>query len=218
MPEECTLLPGAYGVLMQGALFLCACGVLVAKKVTEAARRSWWSFGLDSSKQIAGAGWVHGLNMLAAHQLHSLLTADDRCDQCDWYWINIMIDTTLGVVVEYALLRALEARLPSLLGGEADEFRGGHYYDLVGVEPVFHWRRYAKQMGLWLLVVTLMKASMVLLMLLCRSPLEAATRLALGPLGGDPTVKLTVVMLATPLCMNAFQFLTVDAFIRRQDT
>jgi len=58
-------------------------------------------FCLDSSKQIAGAGWIHVANMFCAMILGKVAK---RGDQCEWYWIEIMLDTTLGVAVEYYLL------------------------------------------------------------------------------------------------------------------
>lgn len=212
----CSLLPGIYGLVMQGLLFGCACAVLVCKQVAETPRRLWLSFLLDASKQLTGAGWIHVLNMLFAVQLHRFLNAGD---ECLWYWLHIVVDTTLGVAVEYALLELLSACLRRGLGdAAAEEFQGGHYYeDVHGGASMFRWRRYGKQLALWLSVVTLMKLIVVAFLLALRHPLVFIAGAALSPLDQNPMSKLAVVMIATPLCMNALQFWLVDGFLKQQE-
>jgi hypothetical protein len=213
----CSLLPGVYGMLMQALLFLCVCGVLAYKKATEERGRTWFSFLLDSSKQMIGAAWIHVLNLTCAVVIDRHLSTGD---QCLWYWINIVLDTTLGVAAEYALLEALSACLRRGLGdAAAEEFKGGHYYELAAgaVEEVFRWERYAKQLALWLLVVSLMKLCMVALMLSLSGVLAAVAAALLQPLEKRPRLKLAVVMIVTPVCMNAFQFWVVDEILKKRE-
>ena len=64
MADECEVLPGILGLVVQMALFLCCVGILVVKKVREGSERTWFDFMLDGSKQFIGAGYIHLLNLL----------------------------------------------------------------------------------------------------------------------------------------------------------
>jgi len=221
--DFCHVLPGWTGCAVQVLLFLITVGVLVAMKVREGTKRTWVDFTLDSSKQIIGAGWVHVMNLLCAVVL-GRITSGDTCDECEWYWINIVLDTTVGVGVQYVLLRALtnlvlrclqssssRALLP--VGGVAEDFSTGDYRsrETGKVLP----KRYLKQLALWLVVVSGMKLSIVLLMIVCSAPLQFLASIALKPFIQRPATKLIVVMVLTPMCMNAFQFWVTDNFLQK---
>jgi len=209
----CTLLPGFFGALLQGALFLGVCGTLLWKKHFDKPPRSWPCFLADSSKQIVGAGWIHILNILSAMKLQRHLEVGD---ECAWYWINIVVDCTVGVVVEYVSLEAYLSVLSVALKEDAvEEFQGGHYYERdVSGNLVFHWRRYFKQLGLWILVVSQMKSCVVVLMLMFHATLLKVAESALD-LFQDEKSKLLMVMVITPFFMNALQFWLVDNFLKR---
>lgn len=183
---------------------------MVLKKVREGAERTWWEFGLDSSKQFIGAGWIHILNLAFATMMGRVMAAGD---ECEWYWINIMVDTTLGVAVEYALLRAITGALDGGLGEASQEYHSGLYWE----RGEFKVRRYLKQLAVWLIIVTLMKLLVVVFMLVLSVPLVAIASFVLGPFLKQPQLKLIVVMIATPVTMNAFQFWVTDNFIKKQE-
>mmetsp|Transcript_69267 Transcript_69267/g.202809 ORF Transcript_69267/g.202809 Transcript_69267/m.202809 type:complete len:246 (-) Transcript_69267:131-868(-) len=209
---ECSLLPGFFGILVQFALFVLVCLVLVMKKKLEDRRRSsrrpWPVFCLDCSKQVIGAGWLHLLNLLSA----TMLGRDKVMGACEWYWLNIVIDDTLGVYVEYLLFCYITRALRRALSGEAENFRSGSYRHSFSGE--FQLERYAKQLVMWLLVVSLMKVAMLLIMVICKTPLQRFTSFALWPVLASPTAELIVVMIITPFFMNALQCWVVDNFIR----
>eukprot|EP00746_Dinoflagellata_sp_MGD_P163579 gnl/MRDRNA2_/MRDRNA2_91698_c0_seq1.p1 gnl/MRDRNA2_/MRDRNA2_91698_c0~~gnl/MRDRNA2_/MRDRNA2_91698_c0_seq1.p1 ORF type:complete len:222 (-),score=49.24 gnl/MRDRNA2_/MRDRNA2_91698_c0_seq1:120-785(-) len=206
MVGGCQVLPGIFGIAVQGLLFFCSVGILVLKKYREKSDRTWFEFGLDSSKQLFGAGWIHIMNLLFAQQLERRLAG--RSDECDWYWVNIMVDTTLGVYVEYLLLAFITTWI---LRG--NDFKSGDYMDETGaVIP----RKYVKQLIVWLFVVTGMKMCMLALMLVGRHQFETAATFILAPVNNIPTLKLLTVMIATPVCMNAFQFWVVDNIIKKK--
>ncbi|CAL1172646.1 unnamed protein product [Cladocopium goreaui] len=207
--KPCIVLPGLYGLLVQLLLFACCIGTLIAKKVVEGGERTWFQFGLDSSKQLIGAGWIHILNLLCAELLGSQM---GQGDECEWYWLNIILDTTLGVLIEYLLLRVLTDALNTVLEEGAQDFRTGSYWR--GGE--FQVIMYAKQLGLWLVIVTFMKLFMVILMILLAKPLTIAAGVCLKPFM-DPLLKLLVVMIATPIIMNAFQLWVTDNFIKKRE-
>jgi hypothetical protein len=204
----CDVLPGVFGVAVQGILFVCCMGVLLFKFSRDKVR-SFKEFALDSSKQIIGAGWIHVLNLAFAEKLEENM---ETGDQCEWYWVNIMVDTTIGVLVEYALLHLINGAIDTYLPDQASDFESGAYKNPATGE--FMPKKYAKQLGVWVVVVSGMKISMLVLMLVACMPLQKVSALVLGPVMKDKQLKLLAVMIVTPLCMNAFQFWVVDNIIK----
>mmetsp|Transcript_101677 Transcript_101677/g.323039 ORF Transcript_101677/g.323039 Transcript_101677/m.323039 type:complete len:248 (+) Transcript_101677:51-794(+) len=210
---DCSLLPGFFGILVQTVLFLIILLVLVVKKKLEdrqrSTRRPWSTFLLDISKQLVGNGWLHMLNLACA----TLLGLEQALmSPCEWYWVSIVVDTTLGCYVEYVLLTHITSALVFISGNAAEEFRSGSYRHPSTGE--FQPRRYAKQLAVWLLVVSLMKVSMLGLTILFKKPLHTIASTVLRSVLGDPAAELLVVMIVTPLFMNALQCWVVDNFIR----
>ncbi len=196
----CQLLPGLRGALVQAALFGCCVAVLLGKYALDHAGRRFADFLLDSSKQLAGAFVVHLLNLALAERLRAL----DRGDACDWYFVNIVVDCTVGVGIEFLLLRGAAGAAAQL----DDDFCTGAYRVGGKVCP----RRYWKQLGLWLGVVVCMKLCVLALLEAAAAPLRAASGALLDGLAAGP--KLVCVMIATPMAMNSVQFVLTDAFLR----
>lgn len=213
MSEQCTLLPGAYGVFVQGLLFVVSVGALVAKKKREdmllrLEARTWSTFVLDSSKQLAGAAWVHVVNLVCAWFLGMHFEASG----CDWYWVNIMLDTTLGVAIECILLWVLTEAF-EWATFNMGTFRSGEYKDEAGR---FVPAKYLAQLAVWLFCVTFMKLLMFFVMLSLHMPLQLLAELFLAPFLGFPQGKLLVVTVVTPCIMNAVQLWLTDSFIKRR--
>jgi len=215
---ECLVLPGIGGVAVQCLLLACCVGVFVFKRKKEEKRlgpeaRSKEEFTLDASKQFASAAWLHCMNLGFASALNTLMAGGD---ECGWYWINIMVDTTLGTAVAYVLLLIANAFLKKkLTPAAAEEFRSGEYKADDGYISM---KRYMKQLCLWLVVVSFMKVLMVLFMFLFSGPLMGIAGFVLAPFLSEPWLKLLVVMIAFPLVMDSFQIWMVDNFIKKRET
>lgn len=209
----CTLLPGFFGVFVQGLLFAASCGVLIFKKKQEERNlrleaRSWPTFLLDSSKQLLGSAWVHAVNMMCA----VLLGVEFEGDGCEWYWVNIMVDTTLGVGIEYMLLWILTEAFETATLHQGI-FRTGDYKDAHTGQLIPF--RYFAQLGVWLLCITFMKFAVVILMLTFHSQFQMIAHGFITALASTAQAKLVVVMVLTPCIMNAFQFWLTDNFIKK---
>eukprot|EP00927_Polykrikos_kofoidii_P048459 TRINITY_DN42730_c0_g1_i1.p1 TRINITY_DN42730_c0_g1~~TRINITY_DN42730_c0_g1_i1.p1 ORF type:complete len:258 (+),score=15.09 TRINITY_DN42730_c0_g1_i1:101-775(+) len=201
---ECKVLSGLFAIFIQGILFIISIGVLALKFKLDPAGRTLTQFVFDSSKQIVGAGWIHVLNLAFSVVLESATTGGD---QCAWYWIEIMVDTTLGVGVEYVILLGLVHLLAKFVSREvALEATSGTYM----LDGQFQWGSYSRQLGVWLVAVSSMKIVMVLLFLILSVPLQAVAEFILSPCQNLPSVKLVVVMILTPGIMNSLQFWLVD--------
>jgi hypothetical protein len=208
---ECKVLPGTTGNLVQVLLFLACCCALFAKFKREHGGRDLCEFLLDSSKQLFGAGLIHVLNLYFAQRLEKHFEAVG--DECHWYWVNIVVDCTLGVAVEYLLLRCLMIYIANLCAGREKQLETGVYKNEDGK---FESSMYLKQLVFWLLIVTLMKLSMVVIMMLFHSALLGAAKLALAPFAFNATLTLLVVMIITPFIMNTFQFWMVDNLLKKK--
>lgn len=208
---SCSVVGGSFAVVVQICLAVITCMVLVWKKVYETGARTWFDFGLDSSKQLAGAGWVHIANMLCAVLLATDLPG---VDGCSWYAANVIIDTTLGVFVEILLLRSIQHLAKIHCSREiADALESGVYWKNTVLGREFQMANYFIQLFLWLLIVTVMKIAMVATMQIMPWVVYAINFLLIG-FADRPQGKLFVVMICVPMVMNTFQFVVTDNFIK----
>lgn len=183
----------------------------------------------DASKQAIGALFVHLVNVAVSWLLGQSDKITTTNNPCVWYFLNVLFDTTLGVFIMVAFLRAMDRfyRQCKITGME-----NGYY----GQPP--SWWIWSKQlMGfLWCLTGT-----KIIIILLLQIPfLSAAAEWLLQPIS-DPRTQLLLVrnipiaqpftrslhtslslsptsnaqvMLIFPLIMNVFQFWMVDNFIK----
>jgi len=105
MPEKCGLMPPGLGPVVQCILGCVCVSVLAYKCHIDKSGRGTVRFVFDSSKNFAGALWMHVANLIVAGILGR--QASSGGDACQWYFIEIVVDTTLGVYVEYRLIKAL---------------------------------------------------------------------------------------------------------------
>jgi hypothetical protein len=159
---------------------------------------------------MVGASWLHVLNIVFSFALHHL-----GGDECSWYWIHITVDTTLGVFVNYQLHRLIyKVIVPKWCSPTmAANFKSGDY-GLAGGKV--HWGKYFRQLFVWLFIVSVMKCTMVLIMLVGHVVLIAIATWTLSPFRKNPELKLMVVMVLTPLVMNLVQFWITDSFTRKK--
>lgn len=209
--QECKVLAGSAGKVMQVLLFVCSVTALIFKYRREPGDRKPLEFVMDSSKQLIGAAWIHVLNLCFATGLEAHFQAGD---QCQWYWLNIMLDCTLGIAVEYVLMLLLTSCIKQTMPTQSSDLETGDYRGpgdgscLPG--------KYLKQLCMWLVIVSLMKICMFAIMALGHQNLTSLAQAILKPFASDATLKLFVVMIFTPVTMNVFQFWMVDNFIKRQ--
>lgn len=210
-PEQCQVLGDVFGVVVQGLLAAVVACTLLLKWWLEKPQRRFKIFALDSSKQFFGAGAIHVSNMLCAVVFASMME-HHAGDECAWYWVNIMIDTTFGVVVCYALLKATEA----LFGYDT-----GHYGKKA--ETGIDWEqdpdygKWFQQIVVWCFIVMLMKAVVVCMMAAAPAFWVWLANSATHWIH-DRQHRLIFVMIVTPTMMNMFQFLVQDSFLKHQKT
>jgi hypothetical protein len=197
-------LTDAWGRIVQVLLGVVAFSVLVIKRYTESPRRPlkiWW---YDTSKQALSAGAIHIINVLG-----SVLLSDTTklTDTCIWYFMSIFLDSTIGLLIVYVLLR-WSAHLVDKY--KWNDLRSGVY----GYPPSS--KRWAKQTGIYLLVCLVEKIIVFLLML--ASFWQKLGEHILSPLGNlSDRLETTFALLIAPFVINAIWFWVVDNFLMKAE-
>ncbi|KAJ3411408.1 hypothetical protein HDV05_002288 [Chytridiales sp. JEL 0842] len=203
---QCKLMDG-FAVVIQSLLALIAFGSLVYKRQIEHPPRPWLIWAFDTSKQVLASVLVHFSNVLFAYLTSSKGEEGEGMsgNPCVWYFLNILLDTTIGVGILYIFLRILH-ELAFRFGIRGVE--SGHY----GNPPrISYW---LKQTTLFILSWTLLK----LLVLWSLSTFPFFSRLGewvLKPVQrmGERT-QVVFVMLVFPLGMNVVQAWLIDGVIK----
>lgn len=231
----CTVLPGNFGKIVQGSLALLTMATLSYKWKTDTSGRNRLMFMMDTFKNCSGAASLHFANILFARVLAPVL---EGADECHWYFIEIMIDTTLGVYVEFLLLMQIIGGLQycacTAMAQDLSQHAGGgdseqpeipsqgvcsasaqltSDQDAPSSQGNFsdiNFVKYFKQVFMWLFVVLMMKGVMVLIMLIMAPQLIATANFLLSPVDANPNVELLLVMMVTPAIMNSLQFWLQD--------
>lgn len=217
---KCELL-GPIALFVQGLLGVLAISSLVWKRYHEwPNRRPWRIWIYDVSKQVIGASFIHvinlvlsilsklrpGVHLAVSSQLKPLLKKPSIISDnpCDYYFLNILFDTTIGIPVLYFFIVVLTELLRRV---GIQGVRSGEY----GEPPKF-WN-YVKQLTIYLLALGLMKVGIYIIVVVFPVLVHIAVWL-LARLDPYPNVQVTFVLLVFPLVMNIFQYYVVDNLIQ----
>ncbi|KAJ8408145.1 hypothetical protein AAFF_G00263730 [Aldrovandia affinis] len=189
-------LTDSFGIFLQGLLAMVAFSTLMLKRFREPKheRRPWRIWFLDTSKQAIGMLFIHFANVYLSD-----LTKEDPCSL---YLINFLLDATLGMLLIYAGVRAINALVE---WRQWDSLRFGEYG-----EPV-QCRAWAGQCALYILIMMFEKIFIILVLLIPQWKQLAL----LNPIS-NPKLELAIVMLIVPFFVNALMFWVVDNFLMRK--
>jgi len=206
--SHCELLGkwGSFGWWIQGFLAFVSFASLVGKRFTDKVRRPWKVWFFDTSKQGLQCLMVHFLNIMLARGFDSWLGLD--ADPCNWYWINLSLDCTIGVLVMYLLLRSAQCAYRSKWVGRPELARSGDY----GNPPVCG--IFFRQLLDWLCMAVVQKLLLAIFVVIFGRQLSDISTWLLGWLDSYPKAKLVVVMVLTPLSLNVFALWTADSFLQ----
>eukprot|EP00048_Salpingoeca_helianthica_P005451 m.88003 g.88003 ORF g.88003 m.88003 type:complete len:229 (-) comp13604_c0_seq2:24-710(-) len=193
-----------WGVAVQAVLGAVAFCILILKRLRENPRRDWRIWFFDASKQALAASLVHLFNVFFS----DFLTAHSSDhDPCTWYFMNILLDSTLGLLFIYGCLVAL-ARMVERYDWEL--LRSGDY----GKPP--QTKAWMWQMLVYVVIAVVEKVAVSALML---APFwQTLGNQILRPLA-DASEKFETVftMLLVPLVINAIWFWVVDNFLMKAE-
>ncbi|KAI8639254.1 vacuolar membrane protein-domain-containing protein [Parasitella parasitica] len=205
--KSCQLLDG-FGILIQFLLAFTALLTLIYKRSKETPQRPLQIWALDVSKQFFGAGMIHFINIAISYYA-SKPTSGPTTNLCVWYFLNVGIDTTFGIVLLWVwftlLMNAFEKFNFNV--GETGEY---------GPPPlsrmIWPWMR---QMSVFLLAQIVTKACLYEIVI--NSPwLFWLGELCISWARQDPKIQVVFVMLIFPLIMNAMQFWLTDTILKVQ--
>ncbi|CCM00425.1 uncharacterized protein FIBRA_02456 [Fibroporia radiculosa] len=100
--RSCQLL-GPTALITQGLMGVLVISSLIYKRHRETPKRPWRIWLFDVSKQVLGQMVVHGVNVL----ISGIVAEVSSGNACVFYFLNILIDTTIGVGVIYFVLHLL---------------------------------------------------------------------------------------------------------------
>lgn len=200
--QSCELL-GETALVVQalmGILVLCS---LAYKRQRESPKRPWRIWLFDVSKQVVGQLFVHGANVLVSDVIADL----SRSNACVFYFLNVLLDTTLGVALLYFILQALSFLCTQKLGLKG--FESGKY----GNPPTFQY--WARQTTVYVIALTSMKFLVILLLALFPGLIKiGAWILSWTWTSEGDSLQVIFVMGIFPIVMNVLQFWLIDTIVK----
>lgn len=224
MTNRCDVIPaGLQGYILQGLLGVLSLATLYLKPVHTRSRNQ---FIKDSVKQMCGAALIHVLNVICAESLSETIRVGN--DKCEWYFIQIMVDTTSGVLVVLAVYMSLLAVIAGCSeSGEqlafklvqsqrklADRNKAMESLLRKGDEEAVTFATTIVQIIFWLCVVTVAKFATLLGMWAFNTPLQQLSFVFKVLPWEDTGFKLYFVVIIVPTIMNALQFWLQDEIFR----
>ena len=205
---ECVLLEGAFAILLQISIGVFALSSLVYKRyvVEPEPRRPFQIWVMDVTKQVIQSMFVHFSNIGLAIMMSAWALGDDRHhDECALYFMSFTLDTFVGVVIIWVVLRG-----SSYLAVQHDIAPLKHhgYY---GEPPQGDW--YLMQLGVFILATVTSKAILAMYMFFMSSSLDGFGDWLFGPIQADPAAELLLVMVICPFFMSVIQYWVVDTFL-----
>ncbi|CDO93172.1 unnamed protein product [Kluyveromyces dobzhanskii CBS 2104] len=232
--NECKLL-GPVSIAIQMLMaFVILCSLLL-KRQSEHPKRTWVVWFYDVGKQVLGALSIHFLNVVLSvlkgndsvnnvivfilpHTVGSGVEKNgtDTGDECDWFFLNLLLDTTVGIPILWCCLTFLEYVLMSI---GIENIESGNYYSKLEShsanskrEPLFS--AFLKQLAVFIAGLVLMKICLFLVLLYFENVAEWLANWVLGWSDPWPNLQVFLVMFVFPLLLNCFQCFCVDSIIK----
>jgi len=198
--RECLLL-GPTALVVQGLMGGLVIISLLYKRHREKPMRPWRIWLFDVSKQILGQAFVHGLNLL----ISDVIARVAKGNPCDLYFLNVLIDTTIGVGYIYLVLHASDYVLTERL--KLKGFRSGQYGD---PPSTLYWIRQAS-----IYVVTILTMKLLIIGLFAAWPgIFGFAEFLLSWTDGNASLQVIFVMGIFPIIMNVVQFWLIDSIVK----
>ncbi|KIK67690.1 hypothetical protein GYMLUDRAFT_256533 [Collybiopsis luxurians FD-317 M1] len=200
--RSCQLL-GPTALIVQGLMGVLVILSLIFKRHRETPKRPWRIWLFDVSKQIVGQMFVHGVNVLIS-DLASHFSSENACVS---YFLNVLVDTTIGVALIYLVLHGLTNIFSERL--HLKGFESGVY----GTPPSLKY--WARQAALYVVALTTMKFLVIgLLALFPWLFTFGAWLLSWTWTSEGDAFQVIFVMGIFPIIMNILQFWLIDSIVK----
>ncbi|KAK7049712.1 hypothetical protein VNI00_005743 [Paramarasmius palmivorus] len=203
--RSCQLL-GPTALIVQGLMGVLVIISLIYKRHREPHKRPWKIWLFDVLKQVVGQMFVHGVNVL----ISDLVSHYDSSNACVSYFLNILIDTTLGVMILYLIHHGLTHLFSQKF--HLQGFESGIY----GKPP--SWNFWARQAVLYVVALTTMKFIVIALLALFPGLYRIGEWLLSWTWTeeGD-ALQVVFTMGIFPIVMNILQFWIIDSIVKASD-
>jgi STIMATE family len=199
-----------FTVAVQLTLAIAAIASLWIKRLREHPQRTLSTWFYDVSKQGIGACYAHVMNMTIAAVISENIRGDNVLeDQCAWYGLSYLIDTTIGLLLAILGLQAVE-RMANRYHWKPLQHSGVY----VGDTALCHW---FSQVMAWMIILTITKLIIYLFMWLFSSQLAWIGSTLFAPFTGYKHFELLFVMIFFPGVLNVIYFWIADSYLKATD-
>ena len=226
----CQLL-GPVSLVIQFLMGILVAIVLLIKREYEHPRRKLIVWSYDTGKQIGGSLSIHFINLglsIIKKKRHAIIrfllfqtydskTSDDEDEQCDWYFLNLLMDTTLGIPILWLILTLMQRTLRHF---KIQNVESGNYYlvsDEGSEDRRPHFRAFLKQLIVFITGLIIMKIFIFLILNYFEDLAYWFANLTLGWADKWPNFQVFLVMFVSPVLLNCFQYCCIDNIIKLHD-
>lgn len=214
--DTCQLL-GPTSIVIQLAMAVAIIAGLLAKRNHEHPRRKMVVWAYDVGKQMIGALGIHFVNLALGlwQQRGALFTNTQDDGQCDWYFLNLLCDTTVGIPVLWLVLVVIQN---ILLRFQVENIESGNYFPSTRIQaadrrtPLFS--AFLKQLLVFCFGLTIMKFAVYELLKHFEDGAFWFANLLLGWCDRWPNFQVFLIMFVCPVALNFFQYFCVDNIIK----
>lgn len=202
----CRLLGGSFASFVQVCLATLCITTLAFKRYGEVPQRPWVVWALDVGKQSVGSSFGHFSNIFLSEIIATAITGGD---ECQWYCLSFVLDSTLGTFVNLSLLHFVESIIRSRPSLYYLQF--GDYGDPPSLG------RWTAQLGIWLALVVVGKIICVSILVKFSVSLDMMISYLFQNLRSSPQTELIVVMIIVPGIFNIISFWITDTFLKQNE-
>lgn len=138
-----------------------------------------------------------------------ILSQRQEGNPCMWYFITLMMDTTIGVLIAYSFIRLSEKISRNY--GWTKAISGNYSEDTDEEIDLAAW---ALQLMIWVSIVAMTKWFLLMVITHFSEFYMEIGKRALTPFSDNPKFELVFVMVLVPAVMNIFQFWVQDNFLK----
>jgi hypothetical protein len=146
------------------------------------------------------------MNLFIALFLSTDTNTDKKTDECMWYFINLLVDSTLGTFIIYAMMKIIDRQAKEQKIGD---LKSGLYYEkyVKDGKTRFRWKpkMYFLQLFIWTSIVTLTKVCLLAFTKLFSFFLERVGTFIMKPFIVNDKLELIIVLVVFPFILNSLQ-------------
>lgn len=220
---------GIFGIFVQCMIGVWCVVTLVVIWRCETPRRDFCTWLGDMSKQLVGAGWGHAMNIFLALLFGKAIDSAATNNQCVWYLIGFLSDIFCVTFLCWWVTSSLRPHIKERCGIDIGEYEGagpgdkaeGSQEDDTSVPSetgMTWWLMWFAQTGIWLLIMTSVKAVVSVVVYLLQDWFYTwlATAFRILNLCGHAEAQLVMSVIVIPVVGDAFQFAVQDTFLKRK--